>query len=154
MTARADITTRERTSRTMHGRTALALILGSLALAGCGAEPKVQPASIKMTESPPAAEAVTPPKDPLPAAKARVGGSRSGTFKSEPIVEAPPSRPAAVPVRRVRSPRRTKRSYARFRESQLRVLRAHCATRPEDDPRCIGDRVDERVAFAAFEDRR
>lgn len=136
----------------MQGRTALAALLASAALSACGQEAKVAPARIEITA------AVQPPPAIAPAvaaAPAKPGKVRSGTLKTRPSVAAPraatPATTGAKPVP-VGRPKRT--GARRFRAAQLRALRAHCATRPPDDPRCVGGRVDERVAFAPFEDRR
>lgn len=140
-----------------HGRTALAAVLAMGALAGCGAaEPEIQPASIRIGQ-PAAPPAVTAPVEvPVPVKRAkrqRVGRVKQGTFTTTPAVSVPPA-PELAPIGPApRAKRVTKRaSYSSFRSSQLRVLRAYCATRPEADPRCNGTRVDERVAFAAFEE--
>jgi hypothetical protein len=142
--------------RDMQGRTALAGLVASVALAGCGAQAPPQAASIEIVKAP-AATATAAPVAAAPAAsqkprtpRRRVGRMRSGTYKTAPLVAAPAVKGTVVPVRAAKR-RRTKPDYARFRAAQLEVLRTHCATRPKDDPRCDGTRVNERVAFAAFE---
>ena len=141
----------------MHGRTALAALLVSTALYGCGQEATVAPARIEIESGPPppsakavASAAAAPHKGPPP----RPGRTRRGTLKMPQTVPAPsaagvPARTQAVPATRP-----TRKSVQRFRAAHLSALRAHCATRPPADPRCVNGRVDERVAFAAFEDPR
>jgi hypothetical protein len=149
------MTNQPRNSVSKHGRTALAAILATVALAGCGsAEPEIQPASIHLSQPAAAPIVAVPIEAPKPAKRRRVGRVKQGTFKTPVAVSIPPARQLAPPITPApRAKRVSKRaSYASFRTSQLRVLRAQCATRPKGDPRCNGTRVNERVAFAAFEE--
>ncbi len=128
----------------MHGRRALAAILVSAALAGCGTEAQVEPARIEIKQEPAAKPAQPGPGAARPRTRKRVGRTVSGTFRTAPAAHAPVT-PRGRP-KRARRP-----DYARFRAGQLEVLRAHCASRPANEPRCNGTQVDERVAFAPFE---
>jgi hypothetical protein len=126
----------------------IALLLG---LAGCGtAEPaRVDPVRIELAT--PVASTPAPAKVAKRHRPRHVGRVARGSYSTTPVVTAPAAAPA-TPVPTTARPVRQKRpSYARFRASQLTVLRAYCATDPAGDPRCRHGRVDERVAFAAFE---
>ena len=134
----------------MHGRTALAALLVSAALSACGQEASVAPAKIEVTDGPPPAAA---PAE-APAQAPRAGKVQRGTLQTEPRVAVSPTAPvASAPRRPVATPAR-RPDARRFRASQLQALRVYCATRPPADPRCVDGRVDERVAFAAFEEAR
>lgn len=114
----------------MHGR--IGWILGAAVLAGCGAQERA-------------------PSQPAPIAIVEEGSStRSGSFTTAAVVSVPPQPVAGAPQGKVaaRSPRPNAR---RYRAAQVRALRAHCAMRPKDDPRCDGTRVVERVAFAGMD---
>lgn len=132
----------------MQGRTALAALLLSAALSACGQEAGPAPARIEITSGPAVAAATAAPAAAPPARRGRV---RTGTLRTRPKVPKPQaaSTPASTP--RVPAANARPTSARRFRATQLRALRAYCATRPADDPRCVDGRVDERVAFAAFE---
>jgi hypothetical protein len=134
----------------MQGRRALAAILVSAGLTGCGAQAEVEPASIEIVREPVAS--IVPAPSRRATAPPRVGRTKRGTFRAAPTMRVPsrsPVPPASRPTKR-----RKRADYARFRAGQLEVLRAHCATRPKNDPRCKGTEVDERVAFAPFEGSR
>jgi len=134
----------------MRSSGAVAVVAAVTALAGCGADEK-RAAQVPAAEAEPVAAVRV--ADPPPAAPPRVNrpGVRRGTFRTAAMVEAPPAAPAA-PVRFVAAPERdrlpARERALRSRASLLAVLRAHCAARPKDDPRCDGGRVDERVALA------
>lgn len=133
----------------MHGRTALAALLVSAALSGCGQETSVAPVRIEITDGPPPAATAAP----VPAPRAG-GKARRGTLKTKPTVAvAPTVAGAPVPAARPAAPV-SRPSARRFRSTQLRALRAYCATRPPADPRCVDGRVDERVAFAGLQEAR
>ena len=137
----------------MQGRTALAALLVSAALCGCGQEARVAPARIEITSAPPPATApsVTQTAETTKARRPRAGRVHTGTLKTPQSVPAPSAAaPVATPPAVARPPRA---DAGRFRASHLRALRAYCQTRPAGDPRCVDGEVDERVAFA-FEEAR
>jgi hypothetical protein len=123
----------------------IALVLGAALLAGCGGE---RPGSVP---APPPIEIVE--AAPAPTAEPEAQEARSGSFKTAPMVSAPSVPVAAAPaVAPVKKPAGKPRwSYRRFRDGQLKALRAYCATRPKEEPRCDGTRVNERVAFAGMD---
>ena len=143
----------------LHGRSALALLAASIVAAGCGAERAVDPdpATIQIIERPePSVASPAPERRAVPRRRARPGKTRAGTYTLQPRVRTPAAPAAPVAARTTepvpaRSTSRRKGSSAAFRRAHLRALRAHCRTRPADDPRCTGSEVDERVAFAAFD---
>ncbi len=137
----------------MHGRRAAAAMLAAAAaFGGCGGDARIEPVKIEVVEARAAVDA-----PPRASRKARPGRAKNGTLRTRQLVPAPAPAsptvpPAAEPAPRSRPAKPS--SPQRFRAVQLEVLRAHCATRPANDPRCDGARVNERVAFAAFEAQR
>ena len=121
-------------------------VLVAVPLSGCGQQAGAATAEIEITQ----AGAAQPPEatSAAPAADSHV---RTGTRRTPSLVTAPAA-PEAATAPAAAVP--TRRKPRRYRRSQMQVLRAHCATRPADDPRCRDGRVVERVAFAALEDGR
>lgn len=105
----------------MHGRIA---VVAAMLLAGCGG----------VEERP----------EPVPM---EIRATQTGSFSTAPQVSVPGMTGVSAVGSAPKPSGKPVWSRRRFRVSQLKALRAHCATRPKDDPRCDGARVNERVAF-------
>jgi hypothetical protein len=134
----------------------LPTLLVAVGLFGCGSDQSSpRPAAPRAAATPvtPTSMSTAPP----PAAPRAIGRIVKGSYGARPArtqIPPQPIAPAAMAeARRTRVQRSSgpavhpPRSQAEsYRRSQLHALEAFCATAPPD-PRCLGTRVNERVAF-------
>jgi hypothetical protein len=141
----------------------LVCVLAAASLAGCGAENETNRPRVALTAAPATNDTVTPAETTsrVPARKpdteSRIGRVVEGTYgtkravRNVPAQPVPPSVMAAARAQHVQRPaartvRAPRSRAAAYRRAQMPALEAFCATAPPD-PRCIGTRVNERVAF-------
>ena len=141
----------------------LACVLAAAALAGCDAEKETDRPLVAPSYAPAASKTKTPTETTsrVPARQSeserRIGRVVKGTYGAKPAVRnvpaqpVPPSVMAAARAQHVQRPaartvRAPRSRAAAYRRAQMPALEAFCATAPPD-PRCIGTRVNARVAF-------
>jgi hypothetical protein len=147
-----------------HPLPALACAIGLLLLSsGCRQRPAATEPAARVTSTP--SEAAPPPARRASSRRRRLGSIRTRSFKTPPLVRATRSTPPLQPPAPTAAERTAARTHqlsqpvstvphhppasaaARFRKAHLAALRRYCAGGPAD-PRCLNNRVNERVALA------
>jgi hypothetical protein len=147
-----------------HRPPAFACALGLLLLAGgCGQHPAATAPAAHIAPAP--SDAARPPAGRASSRRRNWGSVHTRSFKTPPLVRAspstPPLQPAALTAAELDAARTHQLSKpalrvphrppadaaARFRKAHLAALRRYCAGGPAD-PRCLDNRVNERVALA------
>lgn len=132
------------------------LLVVVAATAGCGQSPSRDGGHPK-TNASSDARAASPKLSGSP-----VGEVRRGSFGEKSVTRPAPPQPVSKAVmtearekhvqRRAAETARTPRSHAAaYRKAQLEALTGFCKSAPPD-PRCLGTRVNERVAFPELDD--